>query len=491
LKFSRNSILRSLGKLLGPKYGALFVDEIISDFVEATLQMPKTEIDNEKISSDLLEGWLHEWVGSLIVAQEVLLGCFEANTQREQFQQKELLLVEKQEKRKRRILLSLASSILPLLVDCSIWNLPIDSQITSLKNATINDGNTVLSPQTLRRNKIVVISLMELILVFCQLLEQDIREVMVSIFFPIVEKTARKSQEINSNIVQQTGLSILKMMSSSCGFQSTEDLIYAEQNQLIAVMVGRLRLPGGSRIPKSRDDAEEVLSVAKISIWVLEMVNRRKNIEVNSIQQSSEEETPQSDEQRTKNSAIIDLVALLDYRFDHLFLHKVLADADVGTVCSLYKAFFNYFLLLLKVNKDATYSFQMKNLSPDSNQPWLDLLSQFRKHPRDTQETDDNDSLEENDGRLLDVTKGDISLFAKLISRGCYLLSNIKLDSRISSCDALTLAFKFLAFVGSEHDVSNKSLSYDVWFLISDQIIFLGYSLKVNRYNNCRLYFRR
>jgi len=91
----------------------------------------------------------------------------------------------------------------------------------------------------------------------------------------------------------------------------------------------------------------------------------------------------------------------------------------------------------------------------------------------------------------LDVTKGDISLFAKLIARGCYLLSNIKLDSRISSCDALTLAFKFLAFVGSEHDVSNKSLSYEVWFLISDQIIFLGYSLKVNRYNNCRLYFRR
>ena len=45
---------------MGPKYGALFVDEIISDFVEATLQMPKTEIDNEKISSDLLEGWLHE-----------------------------------------------------------------------------------------------------------------------------------------------------------------------------------------------------------------------------------------------------------------------------------------------------------------------------------------------------------------------------------------------------------------------------------------------
>ena len=38
-------------------------------------------------------------------------------------------------------------------------------------------------------------------------------------------------------------------------------------------MLGRLRLPGGSRIP-SRDNAEEILSVANTAVWTMEMVTR-------------------------------------------------------------------------------------------------------------------------------------------------------------------------------------------------------------------------
>ena len=453
MQSARDSILRSLGKLLGPKYGAIFVDEVISDFMEASFQMPKA--NNNHSSNEIFVGWLHEWIGSIVVAQEVLMGSFSVmettastRTQRDQLDQRELLLIEKRENRRKRILLSLASSILPLIVDCSLWNLSIDNRIATMNTTATNNNSTTLSPQTLQRNQIVVVLLMEYIGVFCQLLRRDLNEVLVSILYPIVEKTTRRGSKTSSDIIQQIGLSTLKIISLSCGLQSTENLIHAEQNRLIAAMVGRLRLPGGSRIPKNRDDAEEILSVAKTSIWALEMINRR-NTNTSAKSQQADQEL-----ELATNSAVVDLVALLDYRLDHLFLQKVLVDADVETVCSFQKAFFNYFLFLFEVKKEATYSFQMKNVEKDSKQPWLDLLSQFRKIPLDTQETDGGNDAKENVGRLLDVTKSDIALFAKLIGRGCYLLSYQKLESRISSCDALTIAFKFLAFVGSEHDVS-------------------------------------
>lgn len=94
----------------------------------------------------------------------------------------------------------------------------------------------------------------------------------------------------------------------------------------------------------------------------------------------------------------------------------------------------------------------MKNLEHDSTQPWLDMLSQFRKNDPNALDIDEMGRAKADGGRKLDIDKADITLFAKLVARDCYLLSYQKLKSRVSSCDALTNAFKFLAFIGSEHD---------------------------------------
>lgn len=435
---ARDSILRSLGRLLGPKHGAIFVDELLSDFMEASFQMPKANAHSS--SNDLFAGWLHEWVGSLIVAREILRGSFSFAATK--------VPSDKKEKRRRRILLSLASSILPLLVDCSLWNLPLDNRVASTMKISTDNSDTTLSLQTLQRNQIVVILLMELIGTFSQLLGADMKEVLVTIFYPIVEKTTRRGHNKNSDVVHQIGLSTLRTMSLSYGFDETEDLIHAEQNRLTSAMIGRLRLPGGSPIPNTRDEAEEIFSVTKTSIWLLEMINRK----VETINSSGNREALDKDPALTKSSAVMDLIALLNYRLDHLFLQKVMTDADVETVCSLHKVFFDYFLHLFQVDKEKTYSYQMKNLEKDSKEPWLDLLSQFRKIP--PHKYDSNGESKESEGNLLDFSKSDIELFAKLIGRDCYLLSYQKLESRISSCDALTIAFKVLAYVGSEHDVS-------------------------------------
>lgn len=432
---ARDAILRSLGRLLGPKHGAILVDEIVSDFLEASFQMPKAK----NSSNDLVSCWLHEWLGSIIVAREILLGAFSVERTLNDVPN------EKKEKRRRRILISLAASILPLLVDCSLWNLPLENQVFTTNDTTKNISDNLLSPQAIQRNQIVVILLMEVIGVFSNLLAGDLKEVLVTIFYAVVEKTTRRGPKAGSDIVEQMGLSTLKIMSLACGLKSTEDLIYTEQNRLISSMIGRLRLPGGSRIPQTRDDAEEILSVTKTSIWVLEMVNRGIDTKINGDLFEEDSEFP-------KNTAVMDLVSLLNYRLDHLFLQKVLVDSDVEAVCSLHKAFFNYFLNVFQVDREATYSYQMKHLTKESKQPWLDLLSQFHKIRRGVQESDEE--RKENEGNLLDFAKSDITLLANLIGRNCYLLSYQKLQSRISSCDALTLAFKFLAFVGSEHNVS-------------------------------------
>ena len=456
---ARDTILRALGELLGPKYGAIFVDEVISDFMEASFQIPKTDIINNgngiNHSDDLYIGWLHDWLGSLIVAREVLLGSFSTATTttatERQRHHESSSSAKKKEKRRNRILQSLASSTLPLLVDSSLWNLPSDNQLTTIKN---NNNNIALSPQILHRNNIVVVLLMELIGSFCKVLRRGAEDVLTSILYPVVDKTTCSGSTPSSAVVRSTGLSTLKIMSLSCGLQSTENLIYTEQNQLVAAMVGRLRLPGGSRIPRSRNDAEEIMHVTRTSIWAIKMISRRINNNSNTNERINEKENSDATTKGGGKSSMVDLVSLLDYRLDHLFLQKVLVDADVEIVCSLHKAFFNYFLYLFGVNREVTYSYQMKNLERDSKQPWLDMLSQFRKIAVNSSETENRDDATGDWGRFLDVTKADIALFSKLIARDCYLLSYKNLESRISSCDSLTIAFKFLAFVGSEHEVS-------------------------------------
>ncbi|MGK3742036.1 MAG: hypothetical protein ACI90V_008890 [Bacillariaceae sp.] len=441
-------ILQTLGKLLGPKHGAIFVDEIISDFIQASFQMPTSYHSTEDNNSYV--GWLHQWMGSLIVAREVLLGSFSnstTTTEQQQQQQQAYVPSSKKEKRRSRILQSLASSILPLLVDSSLWNLPTENRLATVKEA--------LASQTLQKNTVVVVLLLELVGTFCGVLRQDAESVLSTILYPVVDKTSHGDSML---AIQNSGLSTLKVLSLSCGFKRTEDLIYTEQNQLVASMVGRLRLPGGSRIP-SRNDAEEILSVISTTRWTMEMIARISN-------DSNDEGRSSYSSPKGGKASMVDLISLIDYRLDHLFLQKVLVDDDVKTVCSLHKAFFNYFLFLFGVKKNVTYSYQMKNLEKDSKQPWLNELSKFRKitpvdDPSEIENLDCEQAGEAGGGgrgRLLDVIEADIALFSKLIARDCYLLSYKKLESRISACDALTIAFKFLAFVGSEHDVSTRSM---------------------------------
>jgi hypothetical protein len=59
-------MLRVLGKILGIKHGSIVVDAFISDFYEASMEQVPS------FGAAHIE-WLHEWIGSLVIAKEVSL----------------------------------------------------------------------------------------------------------------------------------------------------------------------------------------------------------------------------------------------------------------------------------------------------------------------------------------------------------------------------------------------------------------------------------
>jgi hypothetical protein len=61
-----------LGKILGIKHGSIVVDAFISDFYEASMEQVPS------FGAAHIE-WLHEWIGSLVIAKEVSLSQFLPN----------------------------------------------------------------------------------------------------------------------------------------------------------------------------------------------------------------------------------------------------------------------------------------------------------------------------------------------------------------------------------------------------------------------------
>jgi hypothetical protein len=61
-------MLQTLGKALGIKHAAIIVDSCIADFYEACLSRVDAQ---QHMSGSGQAEWLHEWLGGLVLAQEV------------------------------------------------------------------------------------------------------------------------------------------------------------------------------------------------------------------------------------------------------------------------------------------------------------------------------------------------------------------------------------------------------------------------------------
>jgi hypothetical protein len=107
------NMLRSLGKALGPKYTAVFVDACIADLFEACVSRVESRVS--LVGKSQTE-WLHERIGSIILVQEMLIGAFA--------KEPEGPGASKREQKRSRILSDLASSILPIVISSPLYDLP-------------------------------------------------------------------------------------------------------------------------------------------------------------------------------------------------------------------------------------------------------------------------------------------------------------------------------------------------------------------------------
>ena len=106
---SAKTLVKTLGWVLGPKNGCLFVDACIADLHEScVLQVERGLAGRSHVS------WLHEWIGIAVVAEHVLVGLLDNNYG-----------TVKEKRRTSRRVKALAAALFPLLlVDSPLWISP-------------------------------------------------------------------------------------------------------------------------------------------------------------------------------------------------------------------------------------------------------------------------------------------------------------------------------------------------------------------------------
>lgn len=408
-------ILHVFGNSLGARYAAIFVDSVLADLIEASQKMPS--------GVDSLIEWLHEWIGSLVVVREVVGGAFSTNEVANGD--------KKRDQRRKRILLSLASSTLPLLIESSLWSL----QLPLENERSHQDGSqteTSPSPRKLQGNACVVVLLLEFMRAFFNCLGQSTRLFLPTILYPLIEKASQDSLPS----VRTSTLLALESASVACGTKKMENLIAEQQAVAVSAMLGQLRLPGGAQAPGPYDK-EGIISVSRSARWTLDTITKSNVAPTDTMVASS----------------VMDLMYLLHFRLSHFFLQHGLASEEIDDVCRLDISFYEHLLSTHGADISSVYTYKMSTDVCDPKQPWHDALVAYRKAPANGFHSEKNDDTHDNEQqKLLPLSEKDVGLCSKLNAQGCYLLSNSSLKTRILACESLTLGFKFLAFVGSNHE---------------------------------------
>jgi hypothetical protein len=410
-------MIRVLGESQGPKYAAISIDTILSDFFEATSSAPS--------AASAYLAWLHDWVGGLVVARELLIGAFSPR-------HNEASRLGSKNLRKSHILRCLAVSILPLVVQSDFWGRVMNDQ-----QLYTREGGPKPAPRVLEANASVAVLLFDLVQTFCNFMKPDDVDCnLCTLLLPLLEVASHST----FGLVREASIRSLTTIAISLGRNEVEDLVFLEQHRLVASMMGRLRL---TQAP-GEDATKDILTIAGAMKGMLEYLMKA------SVERNDNRTT-------TSRGPVVDLMALLDRRLSQVLYEKSLSYGSLEVVCSLHRCFFEYFLHAFRVEKSAVYSYRTRDIESESQNDWLDKLYKFRKSNsvRPIHEEFPQNARREREHllRFLDVSANEIEIFSTLIARNCTLLSNQNLSIRISSCQGLLSAFRFLAFVGTVHEV--------------------------------------
>jgi hypothetical protein len=420
--------------------------------------------------------FLHKWIGIIVVSREILNGAFSLPSKSSEE------ISSKERRRRRRLLKSLSSSILPLLVESFLWNLPTtqrSKESTKIAVSDRNGSNKFFSPVSLHGNICVIVLLLELQSSFFELLGQDVSNSLVSsMLYPIVEKAS----QANGSLVQRAARRTLIVLAKVHNFSNLQDFLCQEFTPILAAIFGRLRLPGGMLVPANGDLDDTLLALASTT-WILQHAKKRDE---------SKEIIPYAKEVEAERMSLVDLISLLEDRFDHLSLRNVISESDAFGFVTMHQVCFDYLNHSFGVEYPTIYSYPTERFRLKNPKPWLDLLSAFKRTSLiDFQQTSseqqyEDAKIEENESSLIVGTEV-IEFVSRLISKDCYKLSNQDLRIQVEACTSLISGYRFLAFISCNYEVSFSTCCFNKLSDLFLNVTFFATIGRIKQTNKVRL----
>jgi hypothetical protein len=372
---------------------------------------------------------------------------------------------DKLRRKRQRALHSLASSVLPIITQSLLWDLPLHADdkkhpITSplptrdilleTTDKMLFERRTTSSSETFRANSIVIRLLLELVAQFCDLLQERAESYLSVIFYPIVGKASQDG----APLVQSAAATVLHGIAVACGYRDSPGLIRKHFDQLAISMLGCLRIPGGKLVPGD-DKIDEISSVACSLRFVLQRALP-----------TSEQSAGRGTLERNSVHCMVEIVTLLTELFNHLIARKAVTDEKFFELIAVYTASFSFLLVNYGAKEGCNYTYRIgSTINEPSSKPWREMIAPFRVSTSAHQSPEEGfaksaalisqDKLDHEKSMLdsHDVSIPEIEFVSRLLSKCCYFLSYNSLRMRIASCDAVISGFRFLAFVSCYQEV--------------------------------------
>ncbi len=495
-------MIRLLGNTLGQKGASLFVDACIADILEACMATSHTLFGPRQVD------WLHQWIGFIVISNEVratvmwsiagafvlsyhisastmhsqvLVGAFDekhsspGSSDMARSSQKDEKL-NKQSRKRYRILHALAGAILPVITSDPLWSLPtvLDNierieqaethgtvTVTEIQDQLKGQAETV-SASALKGNAAIVCSLIGLVNEMVDLLANDSESFLSTILYPLCERASSQ----NHSQVQRTAAFVLHRYAMACRLESTKELICQNFDYLFGAMLSKTRFPIGHLRGRRTSFPRDISSIMQAVLRSASDVKTNANF-VRSL----------SDE--THISLVIELSNALVVSFDsNLSILNNDPSLQASTAMDLVEvldASLSFIASTFGLNLGSAHYLSAEVEIPEPSKDWMATLKPFRlrssldhddlsvmeafeKFREKNGDEDENHNAETQKVNVthpsIEITDNELDFVSLALSRCSFFLSSPALHVEMASCVGIQHAFEFLGLIAKYSHVS-------------------------------------
>ncbi len=244
-----HKMIHQMALAFGYKRSILFSDECIALLFEAL----NTRISRTRSLCDSEHSrWLEKYFGLAVLAKEFVKA-----------------FSQKRHKKKLKTLISLTSTLIPIICTDILWNLPSSNQrdftrsdesssnihhvssslellplsISSAKKDA-KSYDTVVYAEALNGNGALVICLMDFVSSLALNLRSDFKKFIPTVLYPLVQKTS----DLNSGDVRDAAILSLYNISSATGYSNLEEMLHDNYSYLMETLISELSAPQKNEI---------------------------------------------------------------------------------------------------------------------------------------------------------------------------------------------------------------------------------------------------